>query len=99
MIHNITIKPALNGYIVDVGCKTLVFESQDKLVRELDAYLKNPMEVAEHYLKTAINEDRKPCPPAASPVTREEMHRMALQINAETDSPQMQLRPAEPRPR
>ena len=50
-MHDIKIKPVLNGYIVEVGCKTVVFPSRKKLLRELDRYLQDPEGVEEEYRK------------------------------------------------
>lgn len=55
MQHPVTITPALNGFQVKVGCQTLVFESVAQLLKELKAYLINPVVVETRYRKTAIN--------------------------------------------
>lgn len=47
--HEITIKPQLHGYIVKVGCQTLVFETVEKMARELERYYKNPQAVEDEY--------------------------------------------------
>lgn len=52
MIHEIKIKAVLNGYIVNVGCQILVFESRQKLIKELDAYLDKPKETEKKYRST-----------------------------------------------
>ena len=48
-IRPIKIKPAHNGYIVKVGCKTLVFTSRKKLVKKLARYLADPDKVEREY--------------------------------------------------
>lgn len=50
-MHDIKIKAVLNGYIVKVGCQTVVFGSRKKLFRELDRYLDNPSAVEREYLE------------------------------------------------
>ena len=69
-MRNITIKPALNGYIVDVGCQTVVFASRIALMHELTRYLEKPSEVEAEYLKDAVNPRKRlecdvPCPTLA----------------------------------
>ena len=38
----VSIQQCLNGYIVTVGCTTVVFNSLDSLVNELREYFNNP---------------------------------------------------------
>lgn len=47
--QNITIKAALNGYIVVCGCGTVVFESKKKMLSEISRYLDNPCKVEKEY--------------------------------------------------
>ncbi len=71
MIRNITITPALNGYIVQVGCKTIVFSSKNQLLLDLKSYLDDPRLVERNYLRDAINnEDPKDCAVPAPPEDR-----------------------------
>ena len=46
----LSIGKVLNGYIVTVGCKQIVFETREKMLSELDRYLKNPAQVEKEYL-------------------------------------------------
>ena len=55
MIRQITIKPVLNGFIVDVGCQTIVFGSNTTLVQALEAYLINPDASEKAYRESSIN--------------------------------------------
>lgn len=48
----ITIYRVMNGFAVQVGCQTLVFETQSKMMAELGRFLSNPQAVEEEYLKT-----------------------------------------------
>jgi hypothetical protein len=49
-MRGVSIDAVLNGYIVKVGCQTLVFQSRGELLVELAAYLENPGEVEKRYL-------------------------------------------------
>ena len=77
MIRDIRIKPVLNGFIVDVGCQTVVFDDIDKMILELSKYLREPSEVEGSYLNNALNAGKiKPRPPVlveGGPVGRGEM--------------------------
>ena len=55
MIREIIIRPALNGFIVQVGCQTLVFDDVDILTHQLNHYLRRPEETEKYYLETSIN--------------------------------------------
>lgn len=58
MLRNIEIVPCLNGFIVTVGCSTVVFDDQDKMLKELQAYLDDPEKVEKFYLTTSINSQK-----------------------------------------
>ena len=45
------IKKVMNGFIVTVGCKTLVFEDQHNMFDELNRYYNNHKEVEKEYLE------------------------------------------------
>ena len=85
MIREISIVPVLNGWIVRVGCQTVVFTSADALLGALRRYLEDPIATEEQFLQTAVNArwvgtrglsfDNNPnvgagVPPAASSVLR-----------------------------
>lgn len=48
--RRLIIKPVLNGYIVEVGCQTVVFETMDRMLYELRRYLENPSVVEKEYM-------------------------------------------------
>lgn len=48
-MYKVTISKAMNGYIAEVGCQTLVFETEGKLINELTRYLNNPDMVEREY--------------------------------------------------
>lgn len=54
-MRTIVINPALNGYTLQVGCQTVVFDSKKDMLRELSDYLDNPEMTERRYLKNAIN--------------------------------------------
>lgn len=47
----VNIQKVLNGYIVNVGCQTVVFNDRDTLLIELSKYFYNPAEREAHYRK------------------------------------------------
>jgi hypothetical protein len=48
--QEIIILQVLNGYCVQVGCKTVVFESKEKMLSELARFLSYRDAVAKEYL-------------------------------------------------
>ena len=54
-MRDINIHPVLNGYVVKVGCQTVVFGGKLALVRALESYLENSEKVEQQYLKEAVN--------------------------------------------
>ena len=57
-MEDIKIKPALNGWIVEVGCKKVVFNSLGEMIDEIKAYIADPEEAEKHYMDNAVNEDK-----------------------------------------
>lgn len=49
-MREIIIRTCLNGYIVQVGCQTVVFEDKNKLMSELFSYLTEPEATEKRYL-------------------------------------------------
>lgn len=65
-IWEIKILPTLNGHIVQVGCKTLCFETRDKLLAELNRYLENPAQTEQDYSQKyqfSLDVGEVACPP------------------------------------
>ena len=54
-MRTVIIKPVLNGFIVEVGCATVVFLSIDGLCAELKRYQKNPTDVEKEYQSHPMN--------------------------------------------
>lgn len=57
MIRDIRIKAALNGFIVECGCQTLVAESVERLISGIRAYLLDPKKVENEWMTTALNHE------------------------------------------
>jgi hypothetical protein len=55
MIRDIAIHAVLNGFVVTVGCQTLVYESRTKLMAELGAYLDDPEGVEQRVVREGVN--------------------------------------------
>ena|ERR1019366_6742637 len=55
MIREILIKPVLNGFICTVGCQLVVFQSASEMVREIEAYYKNPGVMVKAFMAKAVN--------------------------------------------
>ena len=47
--RSIEIKPAANGYYINIGCQTFVFESLANLLYRIDEYYNNPAKIEEHF--------------------------------------------------
>lgn len=57
MLREIHIKPVLNGYIVCVGCQTLVFTDPVHLTNELLRYCGDATKMEAEYRLTALNRE------------------------------------------
>lgn len=51
MIRRISIDPILNGFIVNVNCQTLAYTSIDKLIFDLNQYLRKPEETEKRIIE------------------------------------------------
>lgn len=54
-MHEITIRTVLNGYVCKVGCQTVVFETIEKLTKELTSYLKDPIGTEKRFRKNSAD--------------------------------------------
>lgn len=54
-MRDVTIKVALNGYVVRVDCQRIVFSDCDQMIQAIKDYLKNPEEVEAEYIRTSMN--------------------------------------------
>lgn len=55
MFRPVQISAVLNGWIVTVGCQTVVYQDRAHLVSDLDQYLRDPEGTEARFLKTAVN--------------------------------------------
>lgn len=53
--RDVTIKTVLNGWIVEVGCQTVVFTSMIDMQNTLRDYLQSPKKTEDKYFKESIN--------------------------------------------
>lgn len=51
-MRQITITPVLNGFIVGVGCQTLVYTDRNKLLGDLASYMQAPDETEKRIIET-----------------------------------------------
>lgn len=58
MLRKIEINAVLNGFIVQVGCTAVVFESATKMLEELGKYLADPAATEKAYQTDSINADK-----------------------------------------
>lgn len=54
-MRDIRITPALNCYILKVGCQTIVFNDRGTMLTELGRYLEKPADVEREYIDNAVN--------------------------------------------
>ena len=54
-MRDITIHAVLNGWVVTVGCQTVVFDSLEKMISELEQYFLDPIKREKWYRDNAIN--------------------------------------------
>ena len=86
VIQQVTIKQVDNGYIVKVGCKTLVVNSAKVLCEALQDYLERPG-VYEDALEDEEEEDQPAAGPAMTAFEFGESMRKAMDRNAAYRSP------------
>jgi len=65
MIRDISIHAVLNGFVVQVGCQTIVFNTVESLASNLVLYLNNPSEFEKEFVHTAINHEHTLPPPGS----------------------------------
>jgi hypothetical protein len=53
--YPVTIRGAVRGYVVQVGCREFVFENQEVMLADLGEYLDDPQAVVERYLERYPN--------------------------------------------
>lgn len=55
MVRSLTIKPVLNGWIVEAGCQTLVYANLHELSADLVRYYSDPDAVEKEFIAKAKN--------------------------------------------
>lgn len=55
-MRELKIKPVLNGFIVEVGCQTLVYTSITRLADDLIKYQRDPEQVEKEFVEEAVNQ-------------------------------------------
>lgn len=55
--YNATITVCANGFIVSIGCQTVVAETPEKLLELVTGYLKNPKEAEKKLFANSIRMD------------------------------------------
>lgn len=50
--RSISIEPKANGYILNIGCQTFVFESLDNMIYRIHEYYSDPLKVESHFEST-----------------------------------------------
>lgn len=56
-MREVKIKPVLNGFIVEVGCQKLVYNSIEVLAADLVKYQKDPVAVEKEFQEKAVNKE------------------------------------------
>jgi len=54
-MRQIVIQPALNGWICQVGCQTVVFDNKKQMLDSLSDYIDKPEEVEKAFQARALN--------------------------------------------
>ena len=68
MNRPVKISFALNGFVAEVGCQTLVFNDLTQLLGDLKSYLQDPEAAETHFRKNALNTKvTLGCPPMPAP--------------------------------
>lgn len=64
--REVHIKPVLNGYLVTVGCQTLVYNNNKELARDLGEYLFDPAKTEKAFSERALHREllNGPCTPS-----------------------------------
>lgn len=64
VMRSIRVSPVLNGFVVEVGCQTLVFNRIEDVAENLVAYQKDPDGMEKKFAAAAVNKtlDNGPVP-------------------------------------
>jgi hypothetical protein len=50
--RSISIEPKANGYALNIGCQTFVFESLDNMIYRIHEYYSDPLRIESHFEST-----------------------------------------------
>lgn len=54
-MYELTIRPALNGWIVRAGCQELIFSDREFMLNQVNEYLQQPDVVEKRFRETSVN--------------------------------------------
>lgn len=54
-MYELTIRPVLNGWIIQVGCQELVFSDRVLMFSQVDEYLQQPDVVEKQFREKSVN--------------------------------------------
>ena len=55
MAREVNIRPVLNGFVCQVGCKTVVFQTTRELAVAVEEYFNHPDETEKRFIEKAVN--------------------------------------------
>lgn len=58
----VSIQPVLNGWLVSVGCQTLVFNDTDTMLKELRSYIVDTQATHDRFVNGSVNKEIMGCP-------------------------------------
>jgi len=65
-MRTVTVTAVLNGWMVKVGCQTLVYSDQKSLLKDLGEYMANPQAKEKKFISSAVNKRLMECPQVAA---------------------------------
>lgn len=84
MPREINIRPVLNGFIVNCGCQTLVFNEPGQLIAEFSAWVNKPSEIEAKYEKMMVDKGLIPPPPPECRTAQECVGAIPHDVNIRT---------------
>ena len=69
-MRTVTVTAVLNGWMVKVGCQTLVYNDQKSLLKDLGEYMANPLAKEKKFISSAVNKRLMECPQVREEVCR-----------------------------
>ncbi len=59
-MREINIRPALNGWVCQIGCQTIVFNDKTHMLNEIGRYIDDPKAIEAEYWRHSPNKQLKP---------------------------------------